>query len=346
MLEAAAGRFADTETVPDGVAGRSTLPWSEAHSAAVSGNREAMEHIRQGNIEQALRVLKHVKELLDDSEKLSGPEDERALFAVKADTESNIGVCYKRAGSHDLATRHLSRALQLHKSARVGLRTLVAAHLNLAACHLEAGSPSKSLKHALAAVELGGQLIATQDSQEDEHGQSSQPQSDNYAMLAVAYHKAAEAQEGLREWGKATFAYTQAYEVVKRSLGPNHHLTKAFEKSSRCPPQSPSLDRMPYRSTLYNQGCDGARTHRLPNIPSARSRHFLEETKSYCMSDDVFPSWPPQYASREEHLWYSMAKKHSEQQRSSGLNKNPPREPMVESFTASAGAGFAQKQYA
>merc|ERR1712232_392139 len=50
-----------------------------------------------------------------------------------------------------------------------------------------------------------------------------------------AYHKSAEAHERLKQWGQATLAYTQAYEVVRRSLGPYHQLTKSFEKSARCP---------------------------------------------------------------------------------------------------------------
>merc|ERR1712039_990833 len=89
----------------------------------------------------------------------------------------------------------------------------------------------------MSATELGAQLVAAPEVEEGcgarEGGLSHSE--DDYGMLAVAYHKVGEAYEGLREWGKATFAYTQAYEVVRRSLGPNHHLTKSFEKSSRCP---------------------------------------------------------------------------------------------------------------
>lgn len=56
-------------------------------------------------------------------------------------------------------------------------------------------------------------------------------------MLAVSFHKVAEAQEALKDWGKAVFAHTQAREVVQRSLGPAHPLAQSLAK---CRPQVPA----------------------------------------------------------------------------------------------------------
>merc|ERR1719454_2549965 len=123
----------------------------------------------------------------------------------------------------------------------------MAARLNVSACFAEGEMHEDALQHAMAAVALGGQLIASGSqpgAQPETGGDNAQRtgtqasltiRPDDYAMLAVAYHKTAEAHEHMKQWSQATLAYTQAYEVVRRSLGPYHQLTKSFEKSARCP---------------------------------------------------------------------------------------------------------------
>merc|ERR1711976_257196 len=139
--------------------------------------------------------------------------------------------------------------------------------------------PEEALQHAMAAVALGGQLIASggQTGDAEGHARGSHERSsqasqmslirpDDYAMLAVVYHKTAEAHEHLKQWGQATLAYTQAYEVVRRSLGPAHQLTKSFEKSARCPrrPAPPEVP-LSWRATSGNG--------RLPLLPDVGRPH-------------------------------------------------------------------------
>ncbi|CAL1128734.1 unnamed protein product [Cladocopium goreaui] len=91
------------------------------------------------------------------------------------------------------------------------LRTLVAAHLNLASCYLESEAPDAALKHASTAAQLSGQVLTrTPDSIGDV---PAEPTENDFAMLAVSFHKVAEAHEALKEWGKAIFAHTQAREA-------------------------------------------------------------------------------------------------------------------------------------
>merc|ERR1712113_235577 len=98
-------------------------------------------------------------------------------------------------------------------------------------------------------------------------------------------------------------AYTQAYEVVRRSLGPQHHLTKTFERSTRCPHRVKSLSKPKSARGPVVRG------QRLPNIPnSKRCISALPDLKGYDLNDQVFAPWPPESATREEHLWYSMAR--------------------------------------
>merc|ERR1711948_105019 len=182
-----------------------------------------------------------------------------------------------------------------------------------------------------------GQLIASADLETS--SASGEPKLADYAMLAAAYHKIAEANEGLREWGKATFAYTQAYEVLRRSLGPDHHLTRSFEQSSRCPhPIAVSGITPPLRKVVSPRV--GRTPRRLPCL-SGPSRPWetgaLQEFTGYDLSSDSFPSWPPRSASSEEQAWYSMARssrKHSRLPPVGHANREPKLEPYAYSASA------------
>merc|ERR1712118_546176 len=155
----------------------------------------------------------------------------------------------------------------LYEAGGADLRTLMAARLNLSASLTEAEMPEEALQHAMSAVALGGQLIAAAQPTSTVRSEGSQPSQssvtirpDDYAMLAVAYHKTAEAHEHMKQWGQATLAYTQAYEVVRRSLGPYHQLTKSFEKSARCP-------RKPVPPEVPLSWRNSAAGKKLPNLP-------------------------------------------------------------------------------
>eukprot|EP00913_Durusdinium_trenchii_P001095 g1003.t1 len=132
-----------------------------------------------------------------------------------------------------------------------GHEAIVAAHLNLASCHLESEAPEAALKHASTAAQLSGQVLtrSPETSLEAPSGAarsgattSSEPTENDFAMLAVSFHKVAEAQEALKDWGKAVFAHTQAREVVQRSLGPAHPLAQSLAK---CRPQVPARPHSP-----------------------------------------------------------------------------------------------------
>merc|ERR1740130_1513207 len=212
-----------------------------------------MECLKRGENGEALEKLARAQDILAQSERFCPSESAGELSQARAAIASSFAICFKREGNYPMAVRYLETALELHESSEADLRTLMAARLNLSACFAEAEMPEEALQHAMAAVALGGQLIAS--------GVQPQPVSlspdierpgppapiirpDDYAMLAVAYHKTAEAQERMKNWGQASLAYTQAYEVVRRSLGPYHQLTKSFEKSARCP-RSPAPPEVP-----------------------------------------------------------------------------------------------------
>eukprot|EP00439_Symbiodinium_sp_Y106_P048867 s1439_g6.t1 len=230
----------------------------------------------------------------------------------------------KRLKDFGPAVDQLKLALQHHevrlrdcdKVDVADLRTLVAAHLNLASCHMECEAADAALQHAATAANMSGQVLTA--NREASGDVPAGPAENDFAMLAVSFHKVAEAHEALKEWGKAIFAHTQAREVVHRSLGPTHPLTQSL---ARCRPhlsrpstgnrQNEFLD--VYAASIgRSTGCPLLRPNKgqkvLPSIPQgARGKPFVRTTEAlgfelvgYQMNATCFPSWPPTNASNEE----------------------------------------------
>mmetsp|Transcript_86735 Transcript_86735/g.225315 ORF Transcript_86735/g.225315 Transcript_86735/m.225315 type:complete len:387 (-) Transcript_86735:37-1197(-) len=296
--------------------------WDDLRHHAEGFNGAAVQHLREGNIEEAIELLRRAQALLDQWEEPVNPTaasaENRLWLSLQADTAGNFGIYYRKIGEPKSAVQSLQRALQFHSAAGSGLRTVAAVHLNLATCLLEAGAPAaESLRQAQAAVDLGGQLLAAPvasgssaagEGDEEGEGAVTGPSADDCAMLAVAYHKLAESYECAREWSRASHAYTQAYEVVRRSLGPHHHLTKAFEKSSRCPRRNIQVPSLPLTTARLTT------PRRLPSIPRTRpaiSQQLQHQQRAakYEITGEVFARWPPENASKEERQWYRMVTK-------------------------------------
>lgn len=290
------------QAAADAVSCASEVPnsWEALHKRVAKSNAQGMQCLRKGEAHEALRHLTQARELLSRAEKVC-PEDCRDLLRrTQADTASNLGVFHRRGGNAALASRHLTQALALYEASGGEPRKALLAQLSLAACLLEAGMAQEALKQAQLAVEFGHRLVEVRN-----------PQADDCAILAVAYHKVAEANEGLKDWSRASFAYTQAYEVVKRSLGPEHNLTRTFESSPRCParPITPSIP------PSLRRNAPPSTPKRLPNLSCARRGGTNHDVSSYKLDANTFPAWPPPTVSREEHAWYSLTEWPSEKQR-------------------------------
>jgi len=307
--------------------------WVQIQEEAMAANREGMQELRNGNPPPALRLLTHGRDLLERAESFISADDRIALSSAQALTASNLGIYHKRHWNHKEAVGYLQRSLELYEVSGADIRTIVASHLNLCVCYLHAEIPEEALQNARTAVELEGRLIAASklDSSNVERshdtgslsgapgnsiGNSGDVRPDDYATLAIAYHKVAEAHEMLREWGEATLAYTQAYEVVVRSLGPNHHLAKTFEKSTRCPHRTrpPEVPRCWKTASAMRP---------LPSLPcarqgqgsSAQAPSVTQDLWKYQLNEEVFAAWPPKTASKEDRQWYAMAQKHRDRQK-------------------------------
>lgn len=307
-----------------------------------SFNSLGIRELRQGRPDEALRLLTQAQAQLDLAEELPGAgatggsgmmsgatpstkrasraaaiadgADAEALQRAHAATASNWGIYHRKRGELDLAIQCFQRALKYHSLAQAGLRILAAAHLHLSACHLELGAtPRDSLQHAQAAVDSVGMLVKSAP-------EGQEPSADDCAMLGVAFNKLAEAHEALREWAQASHAYSQAYEVVRHSLGPGHAITRAFERSSRCPRH---LALPPAPSPAPSAGAPVSR--RLPSIPRAKTPiSQAKRPHEYEIGPDVLAPWPPKNASKEEKRWYAMARKHGGGATKSPLSQSSP----------------------
>mmetsp|Transcript_17146 Transcript_17146/g.36816 ORF Transcript_17146/g.36816 Transcript_17146/m.36816 type:complete len:328 (-) Transcript_17146:68-1051(-) len=294
-------------------------------------NRSGVRLLREQSVEEAWEHMQKAQEIIDvwDADfELVPPSVQHAWLVAKADTTSNIGIYHRKQGDHKSAISVLETALYCHHSAGSDGRMLAAAHLNIATCHLEGAlSPHEAIKHAQAAIDCAGRVLSMSDGSTDKGTIE-----DDCTMLAVAYHKLAEAYEATREWSRSFYAYMQVYEVIKRSLGPNHRLAIAFEKSSRCPlplsSSSPSKAPASARalggggsSSLAAYSNDrrpttassifGAPSNRrlLPNLPRARASPPIAHARTgrYVLTSEVFQSWPPPSTSKEERKWYRLA---------------------------------------
>lgn len=340
----------------------------ELRESAANCAAEGVQLLRKGELAEAQTQLLRAQALLERVEELTRHEmvwsdmqreEKKALAASQAEVAGNLGISYRRLKDFGPAIEQLQRALNFHqmrfedcegKVSASDLRTLVAAHLNLASCHLESEAPEAALKHASTAAQLSGQVLTR--SPETSLEAPSEPTENDFAMLAVSFHKVAEAQEALKDWGKAVFAHTQAREVVQRSLGPAHPLAQSLAK---CRPQVPARPHSRSRHSEFletyaanigrSTGCPMLRPGKgqkvLPTIPrGARGKPFMKTTEAlgfeltgYQISERDFPSWPPETSSYEEKEWYAMAR--------SLRNEAPPlpklaikQEPVVDNFPA------------
>lgn len=284
------------------------VSFGSALATASALNRDGVQQLRDGHQDDALRSFSAARELIDrwDDRASAAPAAlQRNWLIVKADTASHLGICYRRLCEFESAILCLQHALTFHKACGSHSRLVAAAHLNLATCFVEARcSFDEAARHAQAAIELGGQLLAA--APEPGSGERGSIEED-CTMLAVAYHKLAEAYEGSRDWSRSFHAYSQVYEVIRRSLGPNHQLTKAFEKSSRCPLRvsAPAVSLTSARQVTTPR--------RLPSIPRARNAPVMahERVRSYELSAEVFQKWPPEKTTKDERTWYRMAGRRS-----------------------------------
>merc|ERR1719235_1799808 len=139
-------------------------------------NKDGMDSLRKGEHKAAFEQLKYAEAILIANQKEDEPT---SLLAV---TCNNLGCYYKKVGKLHAALSYLRKALKIEVSLHTDDVTVAGTHLNICAILSKLDKHDKAVQHALCALELISNRIATADS-------SVSP--DDYSVLAIAYHNVA-----------------------------------------------------------------------------------------------------------------------------------------------------------
>merc|ERR1719265_1813854 len=176
----------------------------DCQQLVLSCNKEGMDFLRKAQYKQSFEQLKYAEAILVAHYK---EEENTSLLAV---TCNNLGCYYKKVGKMHAALSYLRQALKIEVSLQTDDITVAGTHLNICAILSKLEKHDKAVQHALCALELISNRIASADA-------SVSP--DDYAVLAISYHNVAMEREFLKQWDQAATAYTKGYQVARRCLG-------------------------------------------------------------------------------------------------------------------------------
>eukprot|EP00746_Dinoflagellata_sp_MGD_P168155 gnl/MRDRNA2_/MRDRNA2_99375_c0_seq1.p1 gnl/MRDRNA2_/MRDRNA2_99375_c0~~gnl/MRDRNA2_/MRDRNA2_99375_c0_seq1.p1 ORF type:complete len:914 (+),score=214.10 gnl/MRDRNA2_/MRDRNA2_99375_c0_seq1:107-2848(+) len=185
-------------------------------SLVLSCNKDGMDGLRKGHYKAAFEQLKYAEAILIANQKEG---ENTSLLAV---TCNNLGCYYKKVGKLHAALSYLRQALKVEVSLQTDDVTVAGTHLNICAILSKLEKHDKAVQHALCALELISDRV---DKAEND------VQSDDYSVLAIAYHNVALEREFLHQWDQAAMAYQKGFQVAKRCLGDQHPLTQTLGKN-------------------------------------------------------------------------------------------------------------------
>merc|ERR1719171_1278236 len=158
------------DTLP---AQRRSQPTQDFQTMVLACNKDGMDSLRKGEHKAAFEQLKCAEAILLANQR----EDENTnLLAV---TCNNLGCYYKKVGKLHAALSYLKRALKIEVSLQTDDVTVASTHLNVCAILSKLEKHDKAVQHALCALELISKRISAAESE---------VQSDDYSVLAIAYH--------------------------------------------------------------------------------------------------------------------------------------------------------------
>lgn len=178
----------------------------------LSCNKLSMEHLRQGNYQASLHLLRRAQDILNC------PQSSTAKSKLEAITYNNLGCYYKKIGKLSLALQFLTKALDLESTSVIDKSNLAGTHLNICTIRSSLNQHDYAVKNAIKAIEL---LL---EAEKTEHT------SNLVSTLAIAYHNAGVEYEVLGEYGIARDCYMNGLERAQVSLGNDHGITVTLLK--------------------------------------------------------------------------------------------------------------------
>jgi len=273
--------------------GGTNKPTHDFQTLVLSCNKDGMDSLRKGHYKAAFEQLKYAEAILIANQKEG---ENTSLLAV---TCNNLGCYYKKVGKMHAALSYLRRALKIEISLNTDAITVAGTHLNICAILSKLEKHDKAVQHSLCALELISHRINT-----DEQNVSS----DDYSVLAIAYHNVAVERDFLQQFDQAAMAYQQGFQIAKRCLGDQHPLTQTLGKN---------CDAVLQKTTKYTKDkslavnrrpppVDAGLTPRLPEISPSDSSSAHPDTKPMPAKNPILTQaadW-----ATEDTAWTSFAR--------------------------------------
>jgi len=289
----------------------------DLQSLVLSCNKDGMDSLRQGHYKASFEQLKYAEAILIANQKEG---ENTSLLAV---TCNNLGCYYKKVGKLHAALSYLRQALKVEVALSTDDVTVAGTHLNICAILSKLEKHDKAVQHALCALELISKRISAAESE---------VQSDDYSVLAIAYHNVAVEREFLHQWDQAAMAYQKGYQVARRCLGTQHPLTQTLGKN---------CDAVLTKSAKYMKDKSIAVVNRkiIDATPVADSTPNLPPIGSAAAADDA--ALMPQgssvikeavdWVADEQNQWSSFARSALLDGTAPGMDVAPPSQPAQQS---------------
>jgi hypothetical protein len=256
-----------------------------------------MDGLRKGHYKAAFEQLKYAEAILIANQKEG---ENTSLLAV---TCNNLGCYYKKVGKHHAALSYLRQALKVEVSLQTDDVTVAGTHLNICAILSKLEKHDKAVQHALCALELISNRVANAENE---------AQSDDYSVLAIAYHNVAMEREFLHQWDQAAMAYQKGFQIAKRCLGEQHPLTQTLGKNCDTVLQKSAKYMKDKSLAVVNRKVISGLpdpTPRLPEIGGAQTRELsVQDTAAPMPQGSSVIKDAVDFVADEEGQWSSFAR--------------------------------------
>jgi tetratricopeptide (TPR) repeat protein len=182
----------------------------EIHDFVLQLNREAMNYLKDGEFQFAIKTLKDAEKVLLRLPKLKTSK----LFGI---TFNNFGCFYKRMNKPNVALKYLIKACKNESVEPVDKVNLAGTLLNICAIYSQLGKHLKALEQSCEALEL-----LKEGNQDSKHYMST---------LIIAYHNTGVEYEYLSNLRQAADCYKTAWTLALAHFGETHSLTQSVHQN-------------------------------------------------------------------------------------------------------------------